>query len=46
MCVRGVAAGSLTVGDAVLFVAMMQQLTVPLAFFGSYYRQASPGVTN
>jgi hypothetical protein len=37
--VRGVARGSLTVGDTVLFVTMMQQLYVPLTFFGSYYRQ-------
>ncbi|GLI64082.1 hypothetical protein VaNZ11_007251, partial [Volvox africanus] len=39
VCVRGVVRGSLTVGDAVLFVTMMNQLYVPLTFFGSYYRQ-------
>ncbi|GFR40170.1 hypothetical protein Agub_g727 [Astrephomene gubernaculifera] len=39
VCVRGVVGGSLTVGDAVLFVTMMNQLYVPLTFFGSYYRQ-------
>ncbi|KIY95291.1 ATP-binding cassette sub-family B member 6, partial [Monoraphidium neglectum] len=39
VCVRGVARGNLTVGDTVLFVTMMQQLYVPLTFFGSYYRQ-------
>ncbi|KAI8474748.1 MAG: ABC transporter type 1, transmembrane domain-containing protein [Monoraphidium minutum] len=39
VCVRGVARGTLTVGDTVLFVTMMQQLYVPLTFFGSYYRQ-------
>jgi ABC-type multidrug transport system fused ATPase/permease subunit len=41
VCVRGVARGTLTVGDTVLFVTMMQQLYVPLTYFGSYYRQAS-----
>lgn len=41
VCVRGVCDGSLTVGDAVLFVTMMNQLYIPLTFFGSYYRQAS-----
>lgn len=30
--------GSLTVGDAVLFVTLMTQLYAPLNFFGSYYR--------
>ncbi|KAG2448895.1 hypothetical protein HYH02_006243 [Chlamydomonas schloesseri] len=39
VCVRGVVRSSLTVGDAVLFVTMMNQLYVPLTFFGSYYRQ-------
>lgn len=39
VCVRGVVDGSLTVGDAVLFVTMMNQLYIPLTFFGSYYRQ-------
>ena len=38
-CVRGIARGRLGVGDAVLFVTMMQQLVVPLTYFGSYYRQ-------
>jgi ABC-type transport system involved in Fe-S cluster assembly fused permease/ATPase subunit len=41
VCVWGVAEGSLTVGDTVLFVTMMQQLYVPLTYFGSYYRQVS-----
>lgn len=41
VCVRGVAGGTLTVGDAVLFVTMMNQLYVPLTYFGSYYRQVS-----
>jgi ABC-type multidrug transport system fused ATPase/permease subunit len=41
VCVWGVAKGELTVGDTVLFVTMMQQLYVPLTFFGSYYRQVS-----
>ena len=38
VCTSGVADGSLTVGDAVLFVTLMQQLYAPLNFFGSYYR--------
>lgn len=39
VCTRGVANGSLTVGDAVLFITMVQQLSAPLNWFGSYYRQ-------
>lgn len=39
LCTAGVARGTLTVGDAVLFVAMVNQLYVPLTYFGSYYRQ-------
>ncbi|KXZ43254.1 hypothetical protein GPECTOR_96g720 [Gonium pectorale] len=39
VAVRGVVSRSLTVGDAVLFITMMNQLYVPLTFFGSYYRQ-------
>ncbi|KAI3430799.1 hypothetical protein D9Q98_009211 [Chlorella vulgaris] len=38
VCTKGIADGSLTVGDAVLFVTLMQQLYGPLNFFGSYYR--------
>ena len=38
VCTAGVADGSLTVGDVVLFVTLMQQLYAPLNFFGSYYR--------
>lgn len=39
VCVWGVAHGELTVGDAVLFITIMNQLYVPLTYFGSYYRQ-------
>ena len=39
VCVLGVADGSLTIGDTVLFVTMINQLYVPLTYFGSYYRQ-------
>ncbi|KAG1666247.1 hypothetical protein FOA52_011549 [Chlamydomonas sp. UWO 241] len=39
VCVRGVADGSLTIGDTVLFVTMINQLYIPLTYFGSYYRQ-------
>ena len=33
--------GQRTVGDAVLFITMMNNLCVPLTYFGSYYRQVS-----
>lgn len=39
VCVWSTSRGSLTVGDTVLFITMMQQLYVPLTYFGSYYRQ-------
>jgi ATP-binding cassette subfamily B (MDR/TAP) protein 6 len=38
ICTYGVAQGTLSVGDTVLFVSMMQQLYAPLNFFGTYYR--------
>lgn len=38
VCAKGVASGSLTVGDAVLFVTLIQQLYAPLNYFGTYYR--------
>jgi ABC-type multidrug transport system fused ATPase/permease subunit len=43
VCVRGIVAGQLTVGDAVLFLSLMAQLVAPLSFFGSYYRQVMGG---
>eukprot|EP00878_Enallax_costatus_P021099 GHUV01022330.1.p1 GENE.GHUV01022330.1~~GHUV01022330.1.p1 ORF type:complete len:415 (+),score=133.81 GHUV01022330.1:1421-2665(+) len=39
VCIWACSRGSLTVGDTVLFITMMQQLYVPLTYFGSYYRQ-------
>lgn len=39
VCIWGCSRGTLTVGDTVLFITMMQQLYVPLTYFGSYYRQ-------
>lgn len=38
VCTAGIADGSLTVGDAVLFVTLMQQLYAPLNMFGTFYR--------
>lgn len=38
-CIWGSSRGRVSVGDTVLFISMMQQLYVPLTFFGSYYRQ-------
>ncbi|KAK9835927.1 hypothetical protein WJX84_005950 [Apatococcus fuscideae] len=38
VCTNGVAKGKLTVGDAVLFITLMQQLYAPLNYFGTYYR--------
>lgn len=38
LCTYGVSRGTLSVGDTVLFVSMMQQLYAPLNFFGTYYR--------
>ena len=48
VCVYGVAHGTLSIGDTVLFVTMINQLYVPLTFFGSYYRQVRvwPGTVN
>jgi ATP-binding cassette subfamily B (MDR/TAP) protein 6 len=34
VCVRGIVDGPLTVGDAVLFLSLMNQLVAPLSFFG------------
>ncbi|KAL4429585.1 hypothetical protein ABPG77_008634 [Micractinium sp. CCAP 211/92] len=44
VCVRGIVSGVLTVGDAVLFLSLMNQLVAPLSFFGSYYRQIQKGL--
>ena len=41
VCVAGVQRGDLTVGDTVLYMALMAQLYQPLAFFGSNYRWGS-----
>ncbi|GBF99523.1 hypothetical protein Rsub_11957 [Raphidocelis subcapitata] len=38
LCTAGVAKGTLTVGDTVLFLTLMAQLYGPLNFFGTYYR--------
>eukprot|EP00891_Asterochloris_glomerata_P000737 jgi/Astpho2/737/e_gw1.00015.6.1_t len=38
VCTKGVANGSLSVGDTVLFITILQQLYVPLNYFGTYYR--------
>ena len=38
VCVAGVQRGDLTVGDTVLYMALMAQLYQPLSFFGSNYR--------
>ncbi len=42
LTLQGVANGSLTVGDAVLFVTLIQQLYAPLNYFvrGSYNLEA------
>ncbi|WIA21925.1 hypothetical protein OEZ85_004292 [Tetradesmus obliquus] len=37
-CTAGVAQGTMTVGDTVLFLTLMAQLYGPLNFFGTYYR--------
>lgn len=38
LCAKGVAEGALRVGDAVLYVALVGQLAVPLNWFGTFYR--------
>lgn len=44
VCVSGVIANRLTVGDTVLFLALMAQLVSPLNSWASYYRQVGPGI--
>ena len=46
VCVRGIVDGQLTVGDAVLFLALMAQLVAPLSYFGSFYRQIQKGLVD
>mmetsp|Transcript_18402 Transcript_18402/g.51583 ORF Transcript_18402/g.51583 Transcript_18402/m.51583 type:complete len:1155 (+) Transcript_18402:140-3604(+) len=46
ICVKGVVDGSLTVGDAVLFITVVNQLYVPLSVFGSYYRQVQKALVD
>lgn len=43
VCVFGVIADRLTVGDTVLFLALMAQLVSPLNGWASYYRQVDTG---
>ena len=38
VCAKGVAAGELRVGDAVLYLSLVAQLAVPLNWFGTFYR--------
>eukprot|EP00798_Chlamydomonas_sp_ICE-L_P028995 gene28995-32187_t len=41
LCVNGVYQGRLSVGDVVLFIAMMSQLYTPLTWFGTNYSPAA-----
>jgi len=44
ICTVGIYQKTLTVGDVVLFVTLMQQLFQPLNFFGTYYRMLQNSV--